>query len=100
VFGDPQGRGEILLSLLHATPTLKALWSGVSFPLTAGTLWSSLEVDLLHSGTSTTILRLVLLPSLLQCSGLVFQQDNARPHMARVAMNCLQACQTLPWPAR
>jgi len=21
-------------------------------------------------------------------------------HVARVAMNCLQACQTLPWPAR
>ncbi|GFX09818.1 transposable element Tc1 transposase [Trichonephila clavipes] len=29
-----------------------------------------------------------------------FQQDNARPHTARVTMNCLKACQTLPWPAR
>ena len=44
-------------------------------------------------------LRSVLLPFLLQCPGLVFQQDNARPHTARVAMNCLKACQTLPWPA-
>ena len=49
------GQRGILLSLLHATPALnKALWSGVPFPLTAGPLWSSLEVHLLHSGTSTT----------------------------------------------
>ncbi|GFX32114.1 transposable element Tcb1 transposase [Trichonephila clavipes] len=27
-----------------------------------------------------------------------FQQDNVRPRTARVAMNCLKACQTLPWP--
>ena len=46
------------------------------------------------------ILKPVLLPFLLQCPLLVFQQDNARPHTARVAMNCLQAFQSLPWPAR
>ncbi|GFW90683.1 transposable element Tc1 transposase [Trichonephila clavipes] len=27
-------------------------------------------------------------------------QDNAKPHTTRVAMNCLIAYQTLPWPAR
>ncbi|GFV81953.1 hypothetical protein TNCV_3151511 [Trichonephila clavipes] len=27
---------------------------------------------------------------------LIFQQDNARPHTASVAMNCLSACQRLP----
>ncbi|GFT07438.1 transposable element Tcb1 transposase [Trichonephila clavipes] len=27
------------------------------------------------------------------------QRDNARPHTARVAMNCLTACKTLPCPA-
>ncbi|GFW24530.1 transposable element Tc1 transposase [Trichonephila clavipes] len=32
--------------------------------------------------------------------GLIFLQDNAGPHMARVAKNCLTAYQTLPWPAR
>ncbi|GFV74510.1 transposable element Tc1 transposase [Trichonephila clavipes] len=36
----------------------------------------------------------------LQYPGLIFQQNNARPHTARVAMNCLTACQTLPWTAR
>ncbi|GFX91079.1 transposable element Tc1 transposase [Trichonephila clavipes] len=30
----------------------------------------------------------------------VVMQDKARPHTARVAMNCLTACQTLPRPAR
>ncbi|GFV44386.1 transposable element Tcb1 transposase [Trichonephila clavipes] len=29
-----------------------------------------------------------------------FQQDNAKPHMARVTVNCLTACKTLPCPAR
>ncbi|GFY03132.1 hypothetical protein TNCV_981371 [Trichonephila clavipes] len=27
-------------------------------------------------------------------------QDNARPDTTCVVMNCLTACQTLPWPAR
>ncbi|GFW15537.1 uncharacterized protein TNCV_4656771 [Trichonephila clavipes] len=27
-------------------------------------------------------------------------QDKARPHAARVDMNYLTSCQTLPWPAR
>ncbi|GFV26415.1 transposable element Tc1 transposase [Trichonephila clavipes] len=46
------------------------------------------------------ILRIVLLLFLLQYPGFIFQQDNARPHTACVTMNCLTACQTLPWPAR
>ncbi|GFV60949.1 uncharacterized protein TNCV_925631 [Trichonephila clavipes] len=46
------------------------------------------------------ILRTVLIPFLLQYPGLIFQQDNARPHTACVAMNCLTACQTLPLSTR
>ncbi|GFX43468.1 transposable element Tc3 transposase [Trichonephila clavipes] len=34
-------------------------------------------------------LRIVLLPFLLQYPGLIFQQDNARPHTERVATYCL-----------
>ncbi|GFS84766.1 DDE_3 domain-containing protein [Trichonephila clavipes] len=30
----------------------------------------------------------------------IFQQDNARPHTARVAQDFLRYFQTLPWPAR
>ncbi|GFT86386.1 transposable element Tc1 transposase [Trichonephila clavipes] len=43
------------------------------------------------------ILRTVLLPFLLKHRGLIFQQDNVRFHTARDVMNCLTACQTLPW---
>ncbi|GFX86505.1 hypothetical protein TNCV_3727741 [Trichonephila clavipes] len=32
--------------------------------------------------------------------GAIFQQDNARPHTARVAHHFLRHFQTLPWPAR
>ncbi|GFV63441.1 DDE_3 domain-containing protein [Trichonephila clavipes] len=30
----------------------------------------------------------------------IFQQDNARPHTARVAQDFLRHSQTLPWPVR
>ncbi|GFW80327.1 transposable element Tcb2 transposase [Trichonephila clavipes] len=29
----------------------------------------------------------------------IFQQDNARPHTARVSQDCLRTVTTLPWPA-
>ncbi|GFX01096.1 transposable element Tcb2 transposase [Trichonephila clavipes] len=32
--------------------------------------------------------------------GAIFQQDNARPHTARVSQDCLCTVSTLPWPAR
>ncbi|GFX79700.1 transposable element Tc1 transposase [Trichonephila clavipes] len=34
-----------------------------------------------------------------RCPGAIFQQDNARPHTARVAQDFLRHFQTLPWPA-
>ncbi|GFX99814.1 transposable element Tcb1 transposase [Trichonephila clavipes] len=30
--------------------------------------------------------------------GAIFQQDNARPHMARVSQDCLHTVTTLSWP--
>ncbi|GFV30638.1 transposable element Tcb2 transposase [Trichonephila clavipes] len=33
-------------------------------------------------------------------SGAIFQQDNARPHTARVGQDFLRHFQTLPWPTR
>ncbi|GFY35334.1 transposable element Tcb2 transposase [Trichonephila clavipes] len=39
-------------------------------------------------------------PSLNGLPGAIFQQDNARPHTARVAQDFLCHFQTLPWPAR
>ncbi|GFX15013.1 transposable element Tcb2 transposase [Trichonephila clavipes] len=32
--------------------------------------------------------------------GAMFQQENARPHTARVSQDCLRTVTTLPWPAR
>ncbi|GFV37868.1 transposable element Tc1 transposase [Trichonephila clavipes] len=46
------------------------------------------------------VLRTILLQFLLPYSGLIFHQDNAKPHTTRVAMYSLTAYQTLPWPAR
>ncbi|UYV79773.1 K02A2.6-like [Cordylochernes scorpioides] len=46
------------------------------------------------------ILRPALLPFHSHHPRLTFQQDNAQAHTARVTMDCLQSCRTLPWPAR
>ncbi|GFU42984.1 transposable element Tcb2 transposase [Trichonephila clavipes] len=39
-------------------------------------------------------------PFLNSLPGAIFQQDNARPHTARVAQDFLRHFQTLPWPTR
>ncbi|GFV67149.1 transposable element Tcb2 transposase [Trichonephila clavipes] len=39
-------------------------------------------------------------PFLNGLPGAIFQQDNARPHTARVAQDFLRHFQTLPWPSR
>ncbi|GFU81087.1 uncharacterized protein TNCV_1117391 [Trichonephila clavipes] len=39
-------------------------------------------------------------PILNSLPGAIFQQDNARPHTARVAQDFLRHFQTLPWPDR
>ncbi|GFT49317.1 transposable element Tcb1 transposase [Trichonephila clavipes] len=46
------------------------------------------------------ILRPHVGPFLNGFQGAIFQQDNARPHTARVAQDFLRHCQTLPLPAR
>ncbi|GFW92554.1 uncharacterized protein TNCV_518711 [Trichonephila clavipes] len=33
-------------------------------------------------------------------SGAIYQQDNNRPHTARLSQQCLQGYDVLPWPAR
>ncbi|GFS63850.1 DDE_3 domain-containing protein [Trichonephila clavipes] len=46
------------------------------------------------------ILRPHVGPFLNGLPGAIFQQDNARPHAARVAQYFLRNFQTIPWPAR
>ncbi|GFW97417.1 transposable element Tcb2 transposase [Trichonephila clavipes] len=46
------------------------------------------------------ILQPHVLPLMQRLPGGIFQQDNARPHIASVLQDCLHTATTLPWPAR
>ncbi|UYV84223.1 hypothetical protein LAZ67_X001577 [Cordylochernes scorpioides] len=100
VWRRPGQRVDPGLTVEHHTGPQQGVmvWSTISFdsrtPLVVipGTLTAQRYVD--------DILRPVLLPFLSYHPGLTFQQDNARPHTARVTMDCLQSCRNLSWPAR
>ncbi|GFT86689.1 l-Fucosyltransferase [Trichonephila clavipes] len=44
------------------------------------------------------ILQPHVLPLIRRLPRAIFQQDNARPHTARVSQDCLRTVTTLPWP--
>ncbi|KFM59999.1 Transposable element Tc1 transposase, partial [Stegodyphus mimosarum] len=44
------------------------------------------------------VLRPVAIPYLQGLPNVIFQQDNARPHSARICQHALQGIQMLPWP--
>ncbi|GFX04068.1 transposable element Tcb2 transposase [Trichonephila clavipes] len=46
------------------------------------------------------ILKPHVLPLMQRLPGAIFQQDNARPHTARVSQDCLRTVTTLPSPVR
>ncbi|GFX13593.1 transposable element Tcb2 transposase [Trichonephila clavipes] len=46
------------------------------------------------------ILQPHVLPLMQRLTGAIFQQDNARPPMARVSQDCLHSVTALPWPSR
>ncbi|GFW00494.1 HTH_Tnp_Tc3_2 domain-containing protein [Trichonephila clavipes] len=46
------------------------------------------------------ILTPIVLPMLSSRPGAIYQQDNVRPHTARLSQQCLQGYLVLPWPAR
>ncbi|GFV07697.1 transposable element Tcb1 transposase [Trichonephila clavipes] len=46
------------------------------------------------------ILQPHVLPLIQRLPGAIFQQENARPHTARVLQDYLRTVTTLPWPAR
>ncbi|GFW66289.1 transposable element Tcb2 transposase [Trichonephila clavipes] len=45
------------------------------------------------------ILQPHVLPLMQRLPGAIFQQDNARPHTAKMSQDCLSTVATLPWPA-
>lgn len=79
---------------------------------TAGVMvWGAIAYDtrsplILIHGTMTAqryvhdILQPHVLPLMARLPGAIFQQDNARPHTARMSQDCLRHITTLPWPAR
>ncbi|GFV22248.1 uncharacterized protein TNCV_2020341 [Trichonephila clavipes] len=71
VSGDAEANVLILLSLLYAT---HALNQGVM-------VWGAISL-----GNRIPLV--------------IIRSTKARPHSARVDMNCLTACQTILWPAR
>ncbi|GFX48251.1 transposable element Tc1 transposase [Trichonephila clavipes] len=81
----------------HIGPQLEVKVWGL-FLSTTGTPLNVIKVTYIAQKYIDDTLRTVLQPFLLQYLGLIFQQNNATPHLTRVAMNCLKDCQTLPWP--
>ncbi|UYV61211.1 K02A2.6-like [Cordylochernes scorpioides] len=72
-------------------------------------VWGAIEYDsrsplLRIQGTMTAqryvddVLRPVTLPYLQGVPNALYQQDNARPHTARISQQALQDVQMLPWP--
>lgn len=71
----------------------------------AGMWWNNRTDIVVVSGTMTgkRYLNEIILPHVLPIvngNNLIFQQDNARPHRAKVVMSELDSIQVLPWPAR
>ncbi|GFU02918.1 transposable element Tcb2 transposase [Trichonephila clavipes] len=75
------------------------------------TVWGAISWDTRSSlvvlqGTLTArryvddILTPIVLPMLSSRPGAIYQQDNARPHTARLSQQCLRGYDVLPWPAR
>ncbi|GFU47126.1 transposable element Tc1 transposase [Trichonephila clavipes] len=75
------------------------------------TVWGAISWDTRSSlvvlqGTLTArryvddILTPIVLPMPSSRPGAIYQQDNARPHTARLSQQCLQGYDVLPWPAR
>ncbi|GFX71001.1 transposable element Tc3 transposase [Trichonephila clavipes] len=81
-----------------ARPAGEMVWEAIAYDnrstliVMRGTITGQRYVD--------DILRLHVGPFLNGLPGAIFQQDNARPHTARVAQDFLRHFQTLPWPVR
>ncbi|GFW75327.1 transposable element Tcb2 transposase [Trichonephila clavipes] len=83
----------------HNTPTAGVMvWGAIAYNtrsalvLIHGTITAQLYVH--------DILQAHVLPLMQRLPGAIFQQDNARPHKARVSQDCLCTVTILPWPAR
>ncbi|GFV49654.1 transposable element Tcb2 transposase [Trichonephila clavipes] len=83
----------------HAAPTAgRMVWGATAYNTRS-------SLVLIHSPMTAqhyvhNILQPHVLPLMQWLHGAIFQQDNARPHTARVSKDYLRIVTTLPWPAR
>ncbi|GFX14777.1 transposable element Tcb2 transposase [Trichonephila clavipes] len=83
-----------------AEANLKSKCTFRAFPLTPEHRQLRPASTVVPSQINVECHRLAKGPFLNGLPGTIFQQDNARPHTARVAQDFLRHFQTLPWPAR
>ncbi|UYV67683.1 hypothetical protein LAZ67_5001582, partial [Cordylochernes scorpioides] len=90
-------------------PIRQQLWNAPPCATTWIMVWGAIAYDsrshlLRIQGTMTAqryvddVLRPVTLPYLQGVPNALYQQDNARPHTARISQQALQDVQMLPWP--
>ncbi|GFV45404.1 transposable element Tcb1 transposase [Trichonephila clavipes] len=99
VWRRPDERYNSLHTVLrHTTSTAGVIvWGVIAYVsrstliLLHGTLTGQHYVDILRPHVGSFLNGL---------PGTIFQQDNARPHTAKVTQDFLRHFQTLPWPAR
>ncbi|GFV13144.1 transposable element Tcb2 transposase [Trichonephila clavipes] len=83
----------------HTAPTAGVMVWGVI-------AYNTRSPQVLIRGTMTAqwyvrdILQPHMLPLMQRLPAVIFQQDKARPHTARLSQDCLRNVTTLPWPAR
>ncbi|GFT34926.1 HTH_Tnp_Tc3_2 domain-containing protein [Trichonephila clavipes] len=74
------------------------VWGAISWDTRSSLV--VLQVTLTARRYVDDILTPIVLPMLSSRPGAIYQQDNARPHTARLSQQCLQGYDVLPWPAR
>ncbi|GFW39787.1 transposable element Tcb2 transposase [Trichonephila clavipes] len=89
---DPAFIGERHTAISQGVTVWGAISTRSSLVVLQGTLTARRYVD--------DILTPIVLPMLSSRPGAIYQQDNARPHTARLSQQCLQGYDVLPWPAR
>ncbi|GFU85597.1 HTH_Tnp_Tc3_2 domain-containing protein [Trichonephila clavipes] len=103
---NPDSDLRVLMTTAHVF--LEAQPPGGPDPaaISSGSAHSNFPTRLVLQGTLTArryvddILTPIVLPMLSSRPGAIYQQDNARPHTARLSQQCLQGYDVLPWPAR
>ncbi|GFT12592.1 transposable element Tcb2 transposase [Trichonephila clavipes] len=97
VCGEPVVNASIL-PLLYSDTASVMVWGTIAY--------NTRSPLILFHGTMTAqryvhdILQPHVLPLMQRHPGAIFQQENVRPHTARVRQDCLRTVTALPWPTQ